>query len=55
MVNHSGLQILEIEITTYCNLKCKHCYVNSKNPQTMDEKLIFRLIDEADTDARFKA
>ena len=47
MSEHSGLQILELEITNKCNLDCKHCYVDKKNPKTMDKKTLFRLIDEA--------
>ncbi len=46
MDNHSGLQILELEITTRCNLNCKHCYVDKSNPKTMDIKTLKRVIDE---------
>ena len=46
MGNESGLQILEIEITTRCNLDCKHCYVDKSNPSAMKDDLLKKVIDE---------
>ncbi|MFA5126113.1 MAG: radical SAM protein [archaeon] len=46
-MKNSGLQILEIELTTRCNLNCKHCYVNKKNQIDLPNSKIISLIKEA--------
>jgi radical SAM protein with 4Fe4S-binding SPASM domain len=42
----SGLQIVEIEITNKCNLRCKHCYVDKRIPKQLDSKKVFEIIQE---------
>lgn len=43
---NSGLHIVEIEITNRCNLNCKHCYVDRKNPRDLDSNKIYNIIDQ---------
>lgn len=43
----SGLQILEIEVTNRCNLRCKHCYVEKDVPCDLPKKKVLEIIDEA--------
>ena len=46
MKQNSGLQIVEIELTNDCNLKCKHCYVDKSNFMEMSSDHVFELINE---------
>lgn len=41
-------RFVSLEITTQCNLKCKHCYTasGSKNFSSVDTNLVIKLIDE---------
>ena len=46
----SGLYQLEIELTHECNMKCPHCYIETKNTKHnkfIEPSLVYRLIDEA--------
>ena len=37
---------IEFEITSSCNLKCKHCMLNLRDKRELDSQKIKRLIDE---------
>ena len=45
--NKSGLQLLEIEVTNLCNLRCKHCYVNRERVTSLDPSIVKKIIQEA--------
>ncbi len=41
-----SLRYLELQITDACNLRCKHCYINSTRPHELSQKQIQDLLKE---------